>query len=225
MSRGRQIVRLKLREPSEAARAAYLLEWEAKTLRLQITTFPPLRSEELFANSAPLEVEIGPGTAEYLCSLAARKMGTNFLGIEASRRAAYYAVNLAADLNLANLRVIRANIKWLYPLMQPETWSKVYLHFPDPAHKRKDEKHRVFDQSFLDVMARVLVPGGEISVLSDKVDFFDEMLAIAENDARFERSHSAPFLEGFEPQQKSRFQLFWERKGIMPRRFIVRKKS
>lgn len=224
MSRGRQIARLKLKTPSGAVRKAHLHEWDAKSLRLQIGSFPKISSQELFANSASLEVEIGPGTGEYLCSLASQRAEVNFLGIEASRRAAYYAANLAADNKLSNLRIILANVKLLYPLIPIEAWSKVYIHFPDPAHKRKDEKHLVFDQAFLDMMARALPPNAEISVVSDKLNFLAEMLKLAERDMRFEKVHAAPFLDGFEPEVKSRFQLFWERKGVQPKRFVLRKK-
>jgi len=209
---------------SEDVRKNYLHEWDAKSLRFQASKFPQISSRGLFANSNPLEVEIGPGTGEYLCNLASRRVDVNFLGIEASKRAAYYAVKLAADKGLANLRIIRANAKLLYPLIPSEAWSKVYVHFPDPPHKRKDEKHRIFDPEFLDVMVRVLSPGGEISVVSDKADFFYEMLEVAKRDERFERAHASPFLDSFEPEAKSRFQLFWEGKGVQPRRFIVQKK-
>jgi len=169
-------------------------------------------------------VEIGAGTGEYLCSLASQRADVNFVGIEASKRAAYYATKLAAERGIRNLRVIKANVKLLYPLIPSGAWSSVYIHFPDPAHKRKDEKHRVFDRAFLDVMARALLPGGEISVVSDKVDFFREMLEIIKVDSRFERMHAEDYLDGFEPEEKSRFQLFWEGKGVRPRRFIFRKR-
>ncbi len=224
MSRGRQISRLKPIELSEEARATYLYEWDAKHLRSAIAEYPTINSETFFSNNAPLEVEIGPGTGEYLCSLAAQDRARNFLGIEASNRAAYYAVNRASEEALTNLRIIRANAKLLYPLIPDVAWSRVYIHFPDPVHKRNDEKHRIFDQPFLDAMQRAMPSGGEISVVSDEKNFFGKMLNLAKSDLRFEMAHSADYLEDFEPEEKSRFQRFWEKKGVIPRRFILRKK-
>jgi tRNA (guanine-N7-)-methyltransferase len=224
LSRGRQISRLKSIELSEKARETFLHEWDAKSLRLALSDFPAISSLGLFGNNAPLEVEIGPGTGEYLCALAVRNKERNFLGIEASKRAAYYVVNRASKMELTNLRVIRANAKLLYPLITAEAWSRVYLHFPDPVHKRKDEKHRIFDRLFLDVMESALPPGGEISVVSDEKNFFGEMLKLAKSESRYEFAHESDYLEGFEPESKSRFQRFWEKKGITPRRFILRKK-
>lgn len=223
MARGRQMGRLKLKRLSEETRNAYLYEWKAKDLVENPRDFPKLTSPAIFGNQAPLEVEIGPGTGEYLCDLAARHPETNFLGVEASRRALSHAVGRAGEAGLENIRFIHVNFKLLYPLMVPESWSKVYLHFPDPVHKRKDEKQRIFDAAFLDKMAQVLIPGGETSVVSDEHSFFMQMLERAEGDARFEKTHPERYLEGFEPPKKSRFQRSWERKGVVPLRFVLRK--
>ncbi|MQC26283.1 MAG: tRNA (guanosine(46)-N7)-methyltransferase TrmB [Chloroflexi bacterium] len=223
MSRGRHIGRIKLRELYSSQRDAYLHEWTAKALFENLTAHPRLSSKSVFGNEAALEVEIGPGTGEYLCGLAGANPSTNFLGIEASKRAIYYAVHLADTYGLANIRFVRANIKLIYQLIPNNAWHSVYLHFPDPVHKAKDEKHRVFDPEFLDVMARALTEDGQISVVSDRKDFFEEMLRLAERDGRFVPTHAERYLAAFEPTTKSRFQRFWEGKGIKPLRFILRR--
>lgn len=222
MARGRHIVRLKA-QPLTPESASFLSDWKAKELWDNPEKFPRLTSNDLFANKAPLEVEIGSSSGEFLCGLAEASLKVNFLGIEVSQRAAAYSASLAAELKLKNLHILRANFKFLAPLLVDESWSRVYLHFPDPIEKNKDEKRRVFDQTFLDQMARVLVEGGEISVVSDKPDFLQEMLSLGEKDTRFERTHEEQYLE-FEPTAKSRFQRFWERKGIRPQRFVLRKR-
>lgn len=225
MSRGRQIGRLKLRPLTPELREKYLLDWDAAELRRDPAAFPCLNSAQIFGNSNALEVEVGAGSGEYLCYLAAQNPEANFLGIEISRRAAYVAVLTAADLGLPNLRILRADFRLLEPLLLPQSWQAVYLHFPDPPHRRKDAKRALFDQPFLDAMARVLGPGGQISVVSDKEDFFVRMLELAEDDGRFVKAHAEEYLPTFEPEVKSRFQRSWERKGLSPRRFILRRIS
>ena len=206
MSRGRKIGRVRLEEPSGAIRATYLLDWNTKTLALTPEQYPLLTTDSLFGADGPLEVEVGPGTGEYLCQLAAAHPERYYLGIEASRRSIYYAVNLSAEMGLRNVRWLRANVKLLYPRFPEDSWERIYLHFPDPAHKPKDEKHIVFDGEFLDAAYRALRAGGEISVVSDKADFFMDMLARAEGDGRFVKTHAERYLGGFEPPVKSRFQ-------------------
>ena len=221
MARGRQIGRIKFQPIEPEHQQKYYLDWDAKDLRARPESFPNLTSRELFGKAKPLEVEIGAGSGEYLCQIASAQPETTFLGIEVSRRAAQLAVALAAQVGLENVRILRADFRLLFPLLQPESWQRVYLHFPDPMHKRSDEKRNLFDQKFLDAMASVLIPGGEISVVSDKVDFFFQMLELAEGDGRFVKAHSEVYLEGFEPAIKSRFQLFSERRGIRPRQFVL----
>jgi tRNA (guanine-N7-)-methyltransferase len=222
MSRGRQIVRLKLSPLSQQAKNL-LLDLDPAELYAQPEKFPQITSTALFDNNHPLEVEIGPGSGNYLCYLASNQTDVNFLGIEVSRRAANASAALAAESGLANMRILRTDFKLLRSLIPAEAWSRVYLHFPDPPHKTADEKKRIFDQRFLDQMALALVPGGEISVASDKPAFFFKMLELAKADIRFQFTHPQPYLHGFDSPVKSRFQLFWERKGVQPLRFILRK--
>lgn len=222
MARGRQISRLKLK-PLSAEAKRLLLDWEPAELYSHPERFPALTAAALFGSPSPLEVEIGPGSGEYLCYLAASQPGVNFLGIEVSKRAAAYCAAKAAEQGLANLRVLRTDFKLLGPLLPKESWQRVYLHFPDPPHKTADEKRRIFNPGFLDQMAITLAPGGEISVASDKPDFLHQMLALAEADHRFQIMHAGRVLQGLESPVKSRFQRFWERKGILPLRFILRK--
>lgn len=214
---------MKLKPLAPEISEKYLLDWDALELRRAPHKFPQLTSAELFGNVAPLEVEVGAGSGEYLCHLATQHPRTNFLGIEVSRRAAHIAVALAAELQLTNVRILRADFKLLTPLFEPQSWQAVYLHFPDPQHKRRDAKRALFDQTFLNAIAGVLVPGGRLSVVSDKAEFLASMLWQAERDIRFARIHAEPGLEEFEPNVKSRFQLSWERKGLKSYRFVLQR--
>ncbi len=225
MSRGRQISRLRLKDLAAPVRERYLLEWTAKQLIDATDEFPRLTSSSLFGNQQPLHVEIGPGTGEFLCHLAEENPEINYLGIEASRKAAYYLVDLAAKRDLPNLFVIKANFKLLSPLMVNESWQQVYLHFPDPIHRRKEMKHRIFDEDFLQLMAKVLQARGRISVVSDEQVFFDQMLAVARKSTAFVFVDPKHEWQPYQSKTKSRFQAFWESKGIEPRQFVLVKKD
>lgn len=222
MSRGRQIGRLKLRPLAPENEKKYLLNWPAVSLHKDPLAFPPPTSPGVFGNKLPLEVEIGPGSGEYLAHLALHAPEKNFLGIEVSRRSAFAAVSQLAAAKLENARILRADFKLLLPLIQPSSWLAVYLHYPDPAHRPKDAKRTLFDQSFLDGIATGLVVGGTLSVVSDNPAYFEKMLALSEADKRFAKTHSERFL-GFEPEVKSRFQRSWEKKGQLAKQFVLRK--
>lgn len=224
MARGRRLSRVRLKPLSPEAEAKYLQDWSANALRLNIQGFPQLSSRNLFGNDFPLEVEIGSGTGEFLVAMASENPGINYLGVEVSHRRSLYAVALAAEAGLANILFLRANFRLLRDLIPEGGWGKVYLHFPDPVHKRKDEKRNVFGIGFLEAVAWGLEIGGKLSVASDNPSVFFPLLEQIEGDLHFEKTHSDRYLEGMGELPKSRFQRMWEHKGVVPLRVLAARK-
>ena len=60
-------------------------------------------------------------------------------------------------------------------------------------------------------MNTAIISTGLISVVTDQKEFFFDMLEIAENDHRFTKTHTERFLDHYQSDVKSRFQLAWER--------------
>lgn len=88
---------------------------------------------------------------------------------------------------------------------------------------RRFRKRRVFTARFLDLAHAALIPEGRLSVMTDHRAYFCEMLALAEGDGRFGRTHEERYLIGFEGVAKSRFQRIWEGYGLPTLRFELRK--
>lgn len=203
----------------------YLLCYSSRSLYYQPEQLPRLCSACLFGNTAPLELEVGCGTAEFLCALAAKEPGVNFVGVDVSYRPLYKAVSIAASLGLENARLIHANFAQMYPLLEPRSLQRVYLHFPDPNTRPKFRRRKIITPIFLDQIHAALVPGGSLSIMTDHQEFFMEMLSTVEQDRRFQKTHEDRYLIGFEPEVKSRFQRIWERHGLPILRCEVRKKD
>jgi tRNA (guanine-N7-)-methyltransferase len=207
------------RIPDEETARKYLLHLSGRQLYHETCSLPRITSSHLFGNDRPLELEVGCGTGEYLCSLAEHEPGTNFIGVDFHLRSLYTAIDTASRLDLENILFVKANFTLMYPLLEPASLRSIYLHFPDPNMEPKFRKHRIFSQRFLDHAHRALVPGGRLSVMTDHREYFFEMLAIAEPDRRWRRTHEERYLVGFEPRVKSRFQRIWEGHGIPTLRF------
>jgi tRNA (guanine-N7-)-methyltransferase len=221
----RKVLRfLKTKLPDPQMIEKYLLLYDAHKLYLQPSQFPTISSKALFANDLPLELEVGCGSGEYLCSLAYKDPSANFVGVDRSLKALYLAVGVATELKLENIKFIGADFRQLYPLLAADSLRATYLHFPEPLSKQHDiRKNRIFNPAFLDHLYQALQPGGMLSVVSDNEAFFMQMLAIAERDQRFEKTHDKRYLVGFEVEAKSRFQRIWEGHAIVPLRFILKK--
>ena len=212
MSRGRRISRVKYIPPAQEVAEKYLREWDHKTLYEHPEDFPSLTGENLFGEPGPLSLDIGTGTGEFLNAAARQNPGRHFLGVEISRRAVYYAVDQAARRKLKNVLYIKADFNLLYPLVAPDSLEMVYLNFPDPNYGGANRrKNRIFSPRFLDLMAEALTADGRLQVVTDQFSFFQDMLAIAEADDRFKKSHKERYLTNFSPPAKTRFQMAWEK--------------
>ncbi len=225
MPRGRRIGRIKYLPPDPETAQKYLLPWSNRQLYTQSSQIPQFTSRNLFGNDSPLEFEIGCGTGEYLCSLAEANREINYLGVDNSLRSLYLAGRQAEKSGLDNIRFHKADIRLVYPFLAPDSLAAVYLHFPDPSYGKKRIKHRLFDRNFLTWMKRVLTAEGRVHVVTDQTILLNDMLALVEEDGGFERTHEEPYLIGFEPSVKSRFQRAWERHGQAVYRFELRKKA
>ncbi len=208
--------------PDDAALEKYLLHWHSKELYQNPEAFPRLDSPNLFGNGRPMHLEIGCSTGEYLCTLAAKNPGINFLGVEINLKSLYVAIGQAADRSLDNIRFIKAPFQYLYPLLAPQSLQAVYLHFPDPSLRPKHRKRQMLNRDLLDTLHHALIPGGFWSIVTDNEELFmSTILPLVEGDARFKRTHPERYLTGFEPQAKSRYQLYWEKHGATIYRLVL----
>jgi tRNA (guanine-N7-)-methyltransferase len=205
--------------PDEATDRKYLLRLPGRQLYYEPCSLPRIASADLFGNDLPLDLEIGCGTGEYLCSLARQEPGANFLGVDLHLRSLHHAINIASELGLDNILFVKANFRLMYPVLAPASLRAIYLHFPDPNMKPKFRKRRIFSERFLDEAQRALMPGGRLSVMTDHREFFFDMLRLAERDERWERAHEECYLAGFDPPVKSRYQRIWEGHGLPTLRF------
>ena len=220
----RRLDRKKVPTPDEQTAARYLLELPGDRLYREPLAFPEIGSASLFGDEKPMELEIGCGNGEFLCSLARRYPATNFVGVEVKEKSVHEAVATAAAADLDNVLFLKANFRLLYPLLVPGSLSAVYLHFPDPNTRPKFRKRRIFSERFLDAIHAATTPTGKISVMTDHEDLFVEMLELAESDGRWEKTHAERYLVGFETESRSRYQRIWEGHGSPTLRFELAKR-
>lgn len=126
----------------------------------------------------PLEIEIGPGKGTFLIEHGSRSNGVNLLGIEWAGEVYAYAADRVrrrreATGELGGVRVLRGDatefLRWRCP---DAIVSVLHLYFSDPWPKAKHHKNRVVQHAFLRQAWRVLVPGGELRVVTDHDDLW-----------------------------------------------------
>jgi tRNA (guanine-N7-)-methyltransferase len=215
---------LKAVPPDEETARKYLLHWQSGDLYRAPESFPEISSKELFGDDHPLELEIGSGTGEFLCALAAADPAANFLGVDISLKSVFVAVHKARALGLDNVKFAKAAIQYVYPLFVPGSLRAIYLHFPDPCLRPKYRDRRVFTPQFLDAAYVALEAGGHISVMTDVPELFTVMVSVLDSDPRFEKIADSE-MATLPVAAKSRYQAIWERQGTSPMRFLARKRA
>ena len=182
---------------------------------------PPISAQALFGREAPMELEVGSGTGEFLCALASAHPDCLYLGVDPSTQSVLFGARLAWEARLDNVLFIRGPMNALYMHLRPGVFRQAYMHFPDP-YVRNRGTHKMINAPFLSALAYALAPEGRFSFVSDHEALFFEALALVEGlPEDWRRVHEERFLMGYEPPLKSRYQLKWERWQVSPRRFEV----
>lgn len=148
-------------------------------MRISLADFstPPPTWAEIFGNTNPVEVEIGPGKGTFLLKLARNCPQRNFFGVEFSKRRAFRLAHLIERDGPANAIVIHADIICLVQTMLwPASVAAYHLYFPDPWWKQRHSRRRLFRDGFTFTLTRTLAPGGTIFLASDVPEYFTEIV-------------------------------------------------
>lgn len=148
-------------------------------MHISLTDFstPPPTWLEIFGNTNPVEVEVGPGKGAFLLALARNHPDRNFFGVELSKRRAFRLARLIERDGPANAVVIHADITCLVRTMiWPESVATYHLYFPDPWWKPRHHKRRLFRDDFVTAVTRTLMPGGIIFLASDVQEYLAEIV-------------------------------------------------
>lgn len=127
----------------------------------------------------PLEVEIGPGDDDFLLNCAQAHPDRNWLGIEYSRKRVRRFIRRITERAgvLPNLRLVwRPAADVVGPFLTPEQVQAVHVHFPDPWPKKHHHRYRLLTPAFIADLRAGLAKGGGIHLLTDHLEYAEEML-------------------------------------------------
>jgi tRNA (guanine-N7-)-methyltransferase len=165
----------------------------------------------VFGTERPVVLEIGFGNGESLAAMAAAESDHNWLGVEVHAPGVGHLLLECERRALTNLRVVRHDAVELLAGLAPGALARVQLFFPDPWPKTRHHKRRLLSPSFLDLLARVLAPGGVFHAATDWEPYAAQMLAVLE-------APGSPFENtvgtgGFAPRPPARPLTHFEQRG------------
>lgn len=139
----------------------------------------------------PFEIDLGCGKGRFLLARARKFPKTNFLGIDRQLGRVNKIDRKARRAGLDNIRLLRLDgyytITFLVP---PQSVDTYYVFYPDPWPKGKHHHNRLFNQPFMDALARTLKPGGKIHASTDHLPYFEQIYKLLKADSRFEETET-----------------------------------
>jgi tRNA (guanine-N7-)-methyltransferase len=119
----------------------------------------------------------------------------NFLGVERLLGRIRKLARKAQRAGLTNLRGLRIEASYAIEYLLPGGSVEVlHIYFPDPWPKRRHHKHRLVDERFVSLAARVLSPAGKVHFRTDNPEYLGRIRQVFSASASFKESESPPEL-------------------------------
>ena len=173
--------------------------------------------KDFFGNTNELVIELACGWGEYTVSLAEKFPDKNFVGIDVKGDRVWKGSQYAQQHNLANVAFLRTHIIEVLNLFEENEVDEIWLTFPDPRPKDRDEKHRLSNKSFLEKYRHILKPDGWFRFKTDNTDLFEYTLQIMSDmevkDHEFTMDlYNSPLLEEHH-DIRTKYERIWTEKG------------
>ena len=130
-----------------------------------------LRQGSLFEPGRELWLEIGFGGGEHLLARAAENPDVGFIGCEPFVNGVAKLLAGVEAAGLENIRVRMDDATALIESAPDAAFSRIYLLYPDPWPKRRQQKRRFVSEANIAALARALKPGGELRFATDIDDY------------------------------------------------------
>jgi tRNA (guanine-N7-)-methyltransferase len=135
--------------------------------------------EAVFGRSAPKILEIGCGMGETTAAIAAAQPHNDYLGIEVHTPGVGSLLKEIATRELSNLRVIQHDaVEVVRDMLAPGTLAGIHVFFPDPWPKKRQQKRRLIQPAFVNLLAMRLAPGGYLHCATDWQEYAEQMMTV-----------------------------------------------
>jgi tRNA (guanine-N7-)-methyltransferase len=136
---------------------------------------------DYFKNDCPITVELACGRGEYTIGLARKFPDQNFIGIDIKGDRIWKGSGMALEEKLINVAFLRTQIEMMENHFSEGEVSELWITFPDPRPKDRDEKRRIIHPRFLDVYKKVVAPDAWIRFKTDNSGLFQYALDVLDN--------------------------------------------
>jgi len=180
-----------------------------------------LNFSQIFANDAPVLLEIGFGMGQSLLAAAKAYPNKNFIGVE-THKPGVGALLLGMQQNeIKNIRIFNIDVIDVLEKCIPDaSLAGVQIFFPDPWPKRKHHPRRLIQPDFIKLVLNKLKPDSELHLATDWEDYAVHMMKVVSAESGLvnvagvgnfaERSCYRPIISKFENRAIKEGRGVWE---------------
>lgn len=136
--------------------------------------------KSFFGNNNDIVLELACGYGEYTVGLGKLFPDRNFIGIDIKGARLCKGSKIAMDEGLENVAFLRTLIHHIEKFFEKGEVDEIWITFPDPRPKDRDEKRRLTHPRFMELYKQVIKPGGLVNFKTDNRELFDYTLEVIE---------------------------------------------
>ena len=151
-----------------------------------------------------ISIEIGFGSGRHLLYLAKMNPNQQFIGVEIHKPSIEQVIKNCKLQNIDNLLVVDFDARIFLQLLESNTISNIYIHFPIPWDKKPHR--RVISDGFLNEAMRVLKQNGKLELRTDSDNYFDysfkTFMKTSSVDLKIRKNHNLSISSKYEDRWK-----------------------
>lgn len=170
--------------------------------------------EELFGNTNPVFCELCSGNGDWVVEQARSRPEVNWIAVEKRFDRVRKIWSKMHNFHVSNLRIVRGEAETFFRYyVQDQSLQKIVVNFPDPWPKMRHRKHRLFQEPFMKDVVRVLIPSGNLILVSDDLQYVENAINVMQE----QLSAEIPFPHYKRVEENygsSWFENLWRSKGL-----------
>lgn len=200
------------REPLLKDRVIYVPKYYTEHSKWQM---PDWSDESLFGNSSPICVEFCSGNGLWLQEKALAHPEKNWIGVEKRFDRVRKIWAKIKNYSLKNLIVVCGQAEsFIDYYVKENTFSEIYINFPDPWPKEKHAKNRIFQKAFIDRLSAVSKPLALGTFVTDDEVYSHQMIQEMSASRFWSSSIAEPYFKTDWPEYgSSYFDELWRSQG------------
>ena len=147
---------------------------------------PTLDLVEVFGNDNPVCLEIGCGRGDLAASFGPVHLNQNLIAIDIHTRGIANILQGIENHSLTNTRVVEGDVLVLLKRFADASLSEVWVFFPDPWPKPREQRRRLLRPDVVQEFARVLKVGGVLRLATDIEDYWRKSMGIVAANESFD---------------------------------------